>query len=77
MAEQTRGEYAGVVDDKEIARTQPRRKIRDTAVMSRTGTAVEYKEPRGTARLRILRDQLIRQVEHEVGDVQGMPSLDW
>jgi hypothetical protein len=44
--------------------------------MTRTGTAVEYKEPRGTARLRILRNQLIRQVEYEVGDVQGVPSQD-
>jgi len=76
MAEQTRGEYARVVDDEEIARTQPRRKIRDTAVMTRSGIAVEYQKPRGAARRGILRYQLIRKVEHEVGDVQGMPSQD-
>ena len=74
MAEQARGEHAGVIDDEQVASAQVAREIADDAVVQRTGRAFQHEQPRCAARSRLLRDQIFREVEVEVGDEQGAPG---
>jgi hypothetical protein len=71
VAEQARREDARVVDDEEVAGAEKRRQIADGRVMERWRLPTENEQPRRTAWCGLLRDQIVRELEGEVGDVHG------
>jgi hypothetical protein len=71
VAEQARCEDARVVDDEEIAAAEVRRQIADGRVMERWRLPIEDEQARRTAGCSLLRDQILRELEGEVGDVHG------
>ena len=71
-ADQARREDARVVDDQQIAGAEQRRQVVEGEMRDAPARAIERHEPAAAARgRRLLRDQLVREIEIEVGDVHG------
>ena len=68
MAEQPGREDPGVVDYQQIARPQQRWKIANMEMAHLSASTIRREEARFTTRQRLLGDQLVREVEVEVGD---------
>jgi hypothetical protein len=71
VAEQARREDARVVDDEEIAGAEKRRQIADGRMMERWRLPIEDEQARRAPGCGLLRDQIVRELEGEVGDVHG------
>ena len=66
MTEETRREYARIVDDQQVARTELRWEVCNCVVPPDAGGPIEDQKARAATRGRVLRNQLIRQLEVEV-----------
>src|SRR6185369_5516686 len=69
LTEQPRGKHAGVVHDDKVGRLEELRKLAHGRVPDRAAPALEHEQARTAARRGLLRDQLIREREIEVGYV--------
>ena len=76
MAEEARGEDAGVVDDEQVSRAQVRGQVADDAVRARAGLTVQHEQAGLAARRGRLRYQLIRQIECEIRNQHGTKSAE-
>jgi hypothetical protein len=65
-AEQSCGEYFRIVHDQHIAWLQQRGQVRHHAIPDFVAVPRYHHEPRGPARRRLLRDQVVRQIEVEL-----------
>jgi hypothetical protein len=73
--QQSRREYARVVEDEKIAAAKEVRDSDERDVFDLTGFPVQYEQPRRTSLdRRRLRDQLIWKAEFEVGGIQWPSS---
>ena len=82
MPEQPRGKYAGVVDDEKIARNEIVAEPSEIGVLDRATVSMQHEQSRfASVRRRLLRNELLRQREVEVGDVHRLtlpqPGCGW
>jgi hypothetical protein len=76
VAEQSGGEDTRVVDDQQVARTQQLGEVVKMAIDERAGLPVEDQQTRGAAiRQWFLCDELGREIEREVGELQAIKSI--